>query len=234
MDHPEATRVGAVERYSLDEMSARERAEFEEHFFDCPQCAADVRITAEFLDTARRELERDPTNENVGGGSGPPRALKSRAARLWGPALAGWAAVVMLCVVVYQNTVLFPRLNAENAQLERPRILSSVFLVGGNTRGGTIPTVTVSKTKPLLLSVDIPTGEQYASYSCVLVDQSGSAVWGLPVTAEQAKDTVSIVVPVASLSSGGYTLIVRGYAKGLAAAAAADLAHYQLAVNTSN
>jgi hypothetical protein len=234
MDHHEATRVGAVERYSLDEMSARERGEFEEHFFNCPQCAADLRITAEFLDGARRELERDAVGGDLVGGPGPPRTRKSQSAWLSRPAFAGWAAAMLLCVVAYQNAVLFPRLSTEIAQLERPSTVSSVFLVGGNTRGGTIPTVTLSKAQPLLLSVDIPTGEQYARYSCVLVARSGTAVWSLPVTAEQAKDTVPIVVPTTGLSRGDYTLVVRGYAKSGGEPSAADLVHYQFTVNSSN
>jgi hypothetical protein len=231
MDHPEATRVGAVERYLLDEMSARERGEFEEHFFDCPHCATDVRVTAEFLDAARRELKHDATGDNQVGGPGPPQAGKSRSARLRRPAFAGWAAALLLCVVIYQNAVLFPRLTAG---IERPSTPSSLFLVGGNTRGGTIPSVTVSKAQPLLLSVDIPTADQYTSYSCELVAQSGATVWSLPVTAEQAKDTVPIVVPTASLSRGDYTLVVRGHAKEGGGSSAGDLAHYRFTVNSSN
>lgn len=231
MDHPEATRVGAVERYLLDEMSARERGEFEEHFFDCPQCATDVRVTAEFLDAARRELKHDATGGDHAGGPGPPPAGKSRSARLWRPAFAGWAAALLSCVVIYQNAVLFPRLTAG---IERPSTPSSLFLVGGNTRGGTIPSVTLSKAQPLLLSVDIPTADQYASYSCVLVGHSGATVWSLPVTAEQARDTVPVVVPAASLSRGDYTLVVRGHAKEGGGSSAGDLAHYRFTVNSSN
>jgi hypothetical protein len=230
MDHPEATRVGAVERYLLDEMSARERGEFEEHFFDCPQCATDVKATAEFLDAARRELRRNATGVDLaaGGPAAPPQAGKSRRARPWRPAFAGWAAAALLCVVIYQNAVLFPRLSP------RPSTPSTLFLVGGNTRGGTIPSVTVSKLTPLLLSVDIPTAEAYASYSCVLVTQSGATVWSLPITGEQARDTVPIVVPTASLSRGAYTLVVRGYMKEGGEPPAADLAHYRFTVNSSN
>jgi len=234
MDHHEATREGAVERYLLDEMSARQRGEFEEHFFDCPRCAADLTVTAEFLDRARRELGRDAAGGDLVGGPGPPWVRKSKSAWLSRPAFAGWAATLLLCVVAYQNAVLFPHLTGEIAQLERPSTPSSVFLVGGNTRGGTIPTVTLSKGKPLLLSVDIPTGEQYASYSCVLVARSGTAVWSLPISAEQAKDTVPIVVPTAGLSRGDYTLVVRGHAKSGGEPSAADLAHYQFRVNSSH
>lgn len=232
MDHQAATRIRAVERYLLNEMTSRERSEFEEHFFDCPECAADLRITSEFLDAARHELKRDLEDRDLTGGPGPPAVRKASPALYWRGALAG-CAVALLCVVAYQNAVLYPRLKTEIAQLNRPSILSPLFLVGGNTRGGSTPTVTLSRAKPLLLSVDIPTGEQYARYFCVLVGSSGSVMWSLPVTTDQARDTVPIVVPADSLSHGDYTLIVQGYAKE-AGKAPADLAHHRFEANNSD
>ena len=60
MDHHEALRGEAVEKYLLDELAPQERDEFEEHFFDCPECAADLKVTAAFLDEAKREFQRAP------------------------------------------------------------------------------------------------------------------------------------------------------------------------------
>ena len=36
MDHDTAIRIQAAERYILEEFPPEERAEFEEHFFECP------------------------------------------------------------------------------------------------------------------------------------------------------------------------------------------------------
>ncbi len=58
MDHQEALRRSAVEKYLLNEMPGPERDEFEEHFFGCQECAADLRATAAFLDGAKQELRR--------------------------------------------------------------------------------------------------------------------------------------------------------------------------------
>ena len=43
MTHADAIRTLAVERYLLDEMPEIERFAFEEHFFDCAECADDLR-----------------------------------------------------------------------------------------------------------------------------------------------------------------------------------------------
>ena len=46
MDHRQATQLTAVEKYLLDELTPEVRDQFEEHFFDCQDCAADLRATA--------------------------------------------------------------------------------------------------------------------------------------------------------------------------------------------
>jgi hypothetical protein len=43
MTHTQAIQSAASERYLLDEMSEVERHAFEEHYFDCAECAEDVR-----------------------------------------------------------------------------------------------------------------------------------------------------------------------------------------------
>ena len=42
MDHMEAIEMHATERYLLGELSTSETAAFEEHYFSCADCAADL------------------------------------------------------------------------------------------------------------------------------------------------------------------------------------------------
>jgi len=53
MDHNEAIQLQAAEKYVLGELSPPLRDEFEEHFFDCQECALDVKAAAGFVDNAR-------------------------------------------------------------------------------------------------------------------------------------------------------------------------------------
>src|SRR5579864_7251175 len=104
MDHHEAMRRSAVEQYLLGELPPSERDEFEEHFFDCQECAADLKATAAFLSGAKRELKR-----------GPPAAKTASIGKepwlsfLWRPAFAGPAFAALLLVIGYQNLVVYPR-----------------------------------------------------------------------------------------------------------------------------
>jgi hypothetical protein len=53
MDHNEALRQQAAEKYVLGELPRRLRDGFEEHFFECQKCALDVKAAAGFVDNAR-------------------------------------------------------------------------------------------------------------------------------------------------------------------------------------
>ena len=53
MDHNEALQLQAAEKYVLGELSPPLRDEFEEHFFECQECALDVKAAAGFVDNAR-------------------------------------------------------------------------------------------------------------------------------------------------------------------------------------
>ena len=58
MDHLEAKRLHAAEKYVLGELSADQRDSYEEHYFDCAECAEDVKSTLIFV-TAGREVFRE-------------------------------------------------------------------------------------------------------------------------------------------------------------------------------
>lgn len=232
MDHQEAIRLGAVERYLLNELPAPQRAEFEEHYFDCQDCAADLRMTAQFLDTARKELARGTIGRTA------PWTLKRMWLEFfWRPAVLAPAFALLLAVTVWQNGVVLPRFNAEIAQLRQPGVTSAISLIGANSRGGAAPTASGSASQPVLLSLDIPATQEYSSYECVLVDLSGAVVWRIPVSAAQAQDTVSISVPAGNLRPGDYTLLVEGLASrgtGGGGAESRDLARYRFSLTPSH
>lgn len=58
MNHTEAIETQAAERYLLGELDDAQREAFEEHFFDCPVCAMEVRDTAAFVDSAKADVRK--------------------------------------------------------------------------------------------------------------------------------------------------------------------------------
>jgi hypothetical protein len=224
MDHEDALRRGAVEKYLLNDMPPPERDDFEVHFFDCPECAADLRATAAFLGGAKQALRRSPVPKSA------PRIPKKPWFEFFGrPAFAAPAFALLLVVVAYQNAVLLPRLAHDPMEQKNPEILTSLSLIGGNSRGGAVPSATVSPGQPLLISLDIPTAERFSSYSCVLIAPTGAVAWRLPVSATQAKDTMAIRVPSGVLAPGDYRLVVQGQSNP--GADTAELATYRFTLN---
>jgi hypothetical protein len=209
MNHDEALKLSAAERYLLRDLDEELRDQFEAHFFECTDCATDVRSGAAILDQMKVELAKSPaTRLKVVHGREPKKLFFLR--RAW----AAGAIAAMLLVIGYQNLVEVPHLKTELASLNSPKVLPTVSLVGGVSRANKLPSAVVKPDKAVLLTVDIPTDDRYASYEVSVVDSAGRPAWTMPITAQLAKDTLSIEMPANELQAGTYTLVIEGKASG--------------------
>lgn len=207
MTHEDALKEMSVERYLLGELTGESRDTFEEHLFECQLCAADVTAGVTFAQAARVELA--PQREQ--------KLTHGRFAWLDSILRPVWLApAVSLCILVilYQNSVVLPHLRQQAAKSEAPRVLNSLVLAGGTTRGDQLPRVSVPQGGIFLLSIDIPAAEQYTSYDCSLFAPSGRLVWKATVPPEQVKDTMQISIPAASTEAGENTVLIQGARSG--------------------
>src|SRR5579863_850304 len=169
MDHQDAVRRGVIEKYLLDDISQPERDEIEMHFFDCQECAEEMRTTAAFLAGAKMELRRSHVAQRASAA-----VKKTWFEILFRPAVAAPAFALLLLILVYQAIVTLPRFAGEAAPLKNPEILTPLSLSGAKSRDGAVPTAAIANGQPLLLSLDIPTAERFSSYACALVAPSGA------------------------------------------------------------
>jgi hypothetical protein len=214
MDHSEAVQQMSAERYLLDELTLDAREAFEEHFFDCPECALDLRAGAAFVDGAKAQL---PGLSGARPAPVPSRSLKIK--REWWlswlqPAFAAPAFAMLLLVVGYQNLVTLPALRDSASQ---PRLLPWAPLRGA-TRGAPLD-LAADRRHGVALPVDLPpqpSTDAYASYSFDLYDPQGKLAWtgAAPAAADDAggAQRLSLVIPGAMLRSGAYTVAVSGVA----------------------
>jgi len=148
MDHSNAVRLKATERYLLNELDPDQLDQFEEHLFDCPDCAVDVRAAAMFLEQSKTVLSEVRGPELV--------KLPAPARKGWldwlRPAFAAPVMAVLLAVVGYQNLVTYPRLHQA---LDTPHVLQW-GAVNVGTWGANGPVIPVSPGKGFLLFVRIP------------------------------------------------------------------------------
>jgi hypothetical protein len=203
MNHDEAVREQAVERYLLGELAQDVRARFEEHFFDCAICAADLKTGALFVDALR--ADRQPA------GSSTPdlRIVPKRTAPWLRPWLAP-ALAASLLVVAYQNILVLPAMRRAANVAQTPAVMNNVVLANIDARGGDIPKVVAPALGSFLLSVDIPSKGDYASYICLLYNASGDRLWQMPITVQQVENTVSLRVPTDRAASGTNELRILG------------------------
>src|ERR1700680_2060316 len=101
MDHSESIRLMAAEKYLLGELSPDLREQFEEHFFDCQECALDVRAGAALVEHSKVVLSEpvaeSPVRVRVPSNPGWFAWLR--------PALVVPALAVLLALIMYQNLV---------------------------------------------------------------------------------------------------------------------------------
>jgi hypothetical protein len=208
MNHDEAIRLKAAEKYLLDELNAELRDQYEDHYFGCAECAQEVRTGAVFIDNARDVL---------GSGSVAELGAKHLPARSGGwwtallrPAFAIPALALVLLVAGYQNAVTIPHLKTALSQSDVAQTLPSFSLISGNSRGGAPLAISIPAGKPFSLFVDIPPKGSYASYVCEFQTESGTPELSLNISADEAKRTVQLLIPAGRLASGKHVLVVRG------------------------
>ncbi|HVI09712.1 MAG TPA: zf-HC2 domain-containing protein, partial [Candidatus Binatia bacterium] len=200
MDHEVVVREKMTERYLLDELDEQQREQFEEHYFDCAECALDVKAAAMFVDQSRLALAKEQTRAVAAA----PATEKSWFSWLR-PAFAVPALALLLVVVGYQNLVVYPKM--ERA-LNQPQLLPWAS-VNTRVRGASVPTIAVLQGARFLLFVNIPPDGNAAHYMADLYNPAGKLEWSMSIPASSVQDEWPVQVPGAERQAGEYTLAVR-------------------------
>jgi anti-sigma factor RsiW len=210
MNHREAVEQMATERYLLEDFTPADREAFEEHLFDCPECAFDLRAGTAFVDEAKVQLPQ--TSERpLGTGAATTSKAKRGFWLFWmHPAFVAPAFAVLLGVVVFQNTVTFPALRETATQ---PHLVPFTHLRPA-TRGASQLTIELDRKHGMVVQVDVPAETAQASYAVDIRDAQGNLIWATTVPANRkepgADQDLSLFVPATTLHNGRYRLDVAG------------------------
>jgi hypothetical protein len=206
MDHEMVVQQKTTERYLLNELDSESREEFEEHFFDCPECAFDVRLGCTFVDRTKSVLGKISVAETAASSI----RTATRVDRGWlswlRPVFAAPALALLLLVVGYQNLVTYPRLQRS---LSRPQVLPWAPVNIG-TWGSGHALITASPGQGFLLFVRIPPEGGYSHYTANLYNPAGKMEWSLTIPAIAGQDQWPVQIPGSNREAGTYTMAVRG------------------------
>jgi hypothetical protein len=223
MDHTEATRLQAAEKYILGELPQALREEYEEHFFDCAACALDIKAAAALADTTREVLREQPQRDRF--------RLKDAA-----PVSGGWfgwlrpafampafAALALLVVVGYQNTVTIPQLkNAPSTSVAQISYGHDFLLPPSAVRRGSElradqasasePRIEIRSGDAFLLSFDFTptaaTAGAPAAYLYELQDASGHVLLQSAIPPEGVNQRLHLPVAAGLVTRpGAYNLV---------------------------
>jgi hypothetical protein len=224
MDHSEAVNLMAAEKYLLGELEPDVRDAFEEHFFDCPECAFDIRTGMAFVDEAKAQLPGIAAAESARvapittepirreSTEASPRAEKRPSwwrGLFTTPAFAAPVFATLLLVIGYQNLVTYPALRTEATE---PRVLPAISLHGG-TRAGGSTVIEADRKQGVSVLVDLPEAQGYSSFAVDLYDAQGKLAWTHKLsTSANGNDagTLSLLIPGGGLQQGTYALVVMG------------------------
>jgi hypothetical protein len=217
MDHQEAARIQAPERYLLGQLTAPEQEAFEEHFFVCTECAEEVRTGAVFAANARsvfRDQARRPTAVSPAvrpqTGSGwwgwlspawsPAGGLSLSRSRSWLQAVPALAAGLLLCVVGYDQAVI--------RRLTQPRSNYDVLAKTG-TKGSPGDAVVIPRDEPFFTVYFIPdVPKEHEEYVCDIESVKGKRIVS-SVPIKRHGSHFSILLKRSDFADGDYDLILR-------------------------
>ena len=205
MNHQEALQEMAVERYLLGELSGASLDNFEEHLFECSECAMEVKIGGTFIDSVRTEV-------SVPRRVAAPRVESARSWTSWftSPWFLAPALAACLLILAFQTFVLQPRMKLEIAQAQAPAVLNPLILANAGPRGDSIPEIVAPEHGSFVVSLDVPTTGGFSSYRCSLIAPDGSLLWQTTVSPEQARDALLITMPTDKTKEGLNSFLIQG------------------------
>ena len=192
MEHKDAIRSSAAERYLLGQMGEDEQAIFEEHYFDCRVCAADITEGTRLMVVGQAVVKAEP-----------PNVLPFRRWFEWAPAAAAASLVFGL---------LGTGIGYRVAQVQhRPttELVQPIQIATGVSRAGTVENVPDVHAGDEL-RFDVEPHDDAASYDAVIV--CGKKIqWRHGISREMAADAITL--RLGELPAGRCALVIEGVRK---------------------
>src|SRR6266436_2279982 len=206
MDHNEAIQLQAAVKYVLGELSQVQRDEYEEHYFDCGECAVDIKALATFADTAREVLRQQKAEQLA------KELATTRGGWLrWlQPVVAVPVFAALLLIIAYQNAVTIPQARQEASSGAAQILFNSHSLRGVNTAGEEGRTLSIRAREAFFLNFDFVPTRSFDNYIGQLEDANGRVLLRSKIAGGNANQEAHLPISAGILHPGKYVLAFYG------------------------
>lgn len=228
MNHSDAIQMGACEKYLLGELTAQLCDEFEQHYFECPECTQDVQAAAVFMNASREALQKSPAFAR-------PRESREAAParpgwfRWFRPAIAVPVFALLLLLVGYQSFVTIPHLQNLASQASSSALLNPILLHPGMSRGAE-PRIPVKHGQSFAVYLDIPTQPSYPQYLVRLESASGKARDLMILSSSDIQKAPLLKMPTDLAPDTAYSIQVLGVPQTGEASSAIEVARFSFLI----
>jgi anti-sigma factor RsiW len=204
MNHANAKRRLAASRYILGELPALERMNFEEHYFDCEECAQDIRALLAISYNSPAVLTEDLLPLKTGRAADEPKRAN------WLEAFWSWRPRAAFALAPACAVMLFAFFTAyQSARLRKqlaPQTVAAFNLLP-DARGAETVIRADRQSAFLVLTADVPEIAQAWKWQ---IQRSGSGAGVLEGTAAATSGgSFTLLLPVSALKPGSYVLTLR-------------------------
>jgi hypothetical protein len=205
MDHRDALATNASSRYLLGEMNEPERFDFEAHYFDCGECAQDVRAGAAMARGMQAVCAEDAEQPQLAAARAAQKPSRPRWLEWFTPvslAPAGAMLLVIGSIASYQAFVTIPSLRTSRA-------LAPIVLRAAAR--GDEQTIELGDKQPVsVLSLDVNAADPGTPLVYEIAPADGAAQFKGSATTPPAGSPLLIVLPHSNLNqAGAWTLTLR-------------------------
>ena len=225
MDHKDAERINASTRYLMGDLPAEESAAFEDHYFTCAECAAEVVADEAFAANLRtvfndqavlRPFESRVTAPHV------RAAWRPRFAAAFAMPLAA-AACLALGILVYQNLLVIPGLRTQVAELRDPPAPIAVALKLSREENR----FSIPQNSPFWVPYfRLTKPDAWPAYDCEIQTASGAPVKSLSSLTARRGQPFYLLLQSSLFPDGAYKFKIRGHSsKDVIAEYTIDVVH---------
>ena len=194
MEHEEAIKNLAAERYLLGELTESEREAYEEHLFSCADCFEQVKAGTEFVGEIRRIGAEEPVAVVA-----QPRWPQLFHSMLRPAPVFAFAACMLAGTSLYQNMVTIQMLKAPQPELR--------YMVMEPNRGNSV--VKAPRTSRIRLAMEFGHTKEFASYEAQIQTADGKVKHTVS-RLQPWQDMIEFSLYAGTLKPGKYVLVIYG------------------------